>query len=453
MKLTILGGGGFRVPLIYGALLDDSHPHSVDDVALYDVDPGRLAVIGRVLTHMADGPHPRRDAGRPAPRRELTTDLTTALADADIVFCAVRVGGLTGRTCDERVALELDVLGQETTGPGGIAFGLRTLPVLQQVAMVTSQVAPHAWFLNFTNPAGMITQALVPILGDRVVGICDSPVALGRRAAIAAGADPRRVFCDYAGLNHLGWLNGLYLDGQDLLPDLVADPSRVLSIEEGRLFGPEWIATLGAIPNEYLYYYDFTREAVTAIRGSAQTRGEFLLDQQNAFYAAASACPDDALTLWHGARQERDSTYLAEARPRHETRDDKDIAGGGYEAVALAVMTALTRGVPTTTILNVPAGRVLPGLPADAVVEVPCLVDAAGVHPLAPSPLTGRMLGLVQQVKAVEELTIRAAQTRSPRDAVAAFAQHPLVDSVGTARVLFEGYRARNPLIGALFSG
>lgn len=453
MKLTILGGGGFRVPLVYSALLRDTQPRRVDQVVLYDVDAARSRTIGKVLAQMAEDDNPARRAGLTPPQVTVTDDLVTALTGADFIFSAIRVGGLHGRTCDERVALDLGLLGQETTGPGGLAYGLRTIPVVLEIAQIVDRVAPHAWFINFTNPAGMITQAMQTVLGTKVVGICDSPIALGRRAAHALGIDPARAAYDYAGLNHLGWLRALRVDGVDRLPELISDPVALAGIEEGRLFGTEWLASIGAIPNEYLYYYDFTREAVAGIRGSAQTRGEFLLEQQSAFYRAVEADPTSALAIWRRTRQERDETYMREARADGEHRDETDVAGGGYEGVALAIMAAISRGEPATMILNIRNGVALPCLPPEAVVEVPCLVDGAGVRPFVPSPLTGRMLGLVQQVKAVEELTIQAAVTRSSRHAVAAFAQHPLVDSVGTARLLFEGYRARIPAIDTLFAG
>ncbi|GAB78699.1 6-phospho-beta-glucosidase [Austwickia chelonae] len=453
MKLAILGGGGFRVPLVYRALLGDVRSPRVEEVALYDLDPARLAVIERVTAQMAAAPNPRRSAGCTPPRVVTTTDLDEALTDADFVFSAIRVGGLSGRTCDERVALRLGVLGQETVGPGGIAYGLRTIPVALAVAERVAAVAPRAWFINFTNPAGMITQAVQDILGDRVVGICDSPIALGRRAARALGVDGEvDLYFDYAGLNHLGWLQGVRVNGVDRLPELLADPERLLLVEEGRLFGPDWLASLGAIPNEYLYYYDYAREALAAARASAQTRGEFLLGQQQAFFAAAADDPPRALELWHHSHRERDETYMQEVRAEGAQRDRDDLAAGGYESVALAVMAAIARGEPSRMILGVRNGTALPGLPSGAVVELPCLVDGSGVRVEQPSPLTGRMIGLVQQVKAAEEATIRAVEHRSASMAVAAFAQHPLVDSVSTARLLLEGYRAAVPAVDQVFA-
>ncbi|MEU7853286.1 6-phospho-beta-glucosidase [Nonomuraea sp. NPDC049141] len=444
MRLTVLGGGGFRVPLVYGALLRDTAKPRVEEVVLYDVSADRLAAIQHVLQQLA--------AGHDDPPRVLTTtDLDTALRDATFVFSAIRVGGLAGRTADERVALELGLLGQETTGPGGIAYGLRTIPVAVRVAERVAAVAPQAWVINFTNPAGMITEAMRSVLGDRVVGICDSPIGLIRRAAAALGLDPARVSPDYVGLNHLGWLHGLSHQGRDVLPDLLADDVALRQVEEARIFGGDWVRTLGALPNEYLYYYYFTRESVAAVSGP--TRGESLLGQQDRFYAAVRERPEHALAEWGRARSERDASYMADTREITDAgeRDAADLEAGGYEGIALALMAAIARGEPSTMILNVRNGSAVPGLPAEAVVEIPCAVDGSGIRPLATRPLPGRFLGLVQQVKAVEQTAIEAAMSGSSRLAVEAFALHPLVDSVGTARKLLDGYRARIPELATVF--
>lgn len=438
MKLAILGGGGFRVPLVYGAVMHDESEQRVDEVCLYDVAPNRLSAVEQVLRQLG------AEASRP-PRVTITTDLDNALDGADFVFSAIRVGGLEGRIADERTALDLGLLGQETTGPGGLAYGLRTLPTALQIAERAAVLCPQAWIINFTNPAGMITEAMQQVLGQRVIGICDSPIGLGRRAARALGHDPDRTSVSYAGLNHLGWLNGVGKDGVNVLPELIRDEQLLATIEEGRLFGAEWIQSLGCIPNEYLYYYYFTRDAVASIRGGAETRGEFLLHQQSAFYQAVAAQPETALSRWRQVREERDATYMKESRTAEESRDAADIEGGGYEGVALAIMAAITRNERATMILNVRNGTTIPGLPADAVVEVPCTVDADGPHPLAAELLPGHQLGLVQQVKAVEQLTIQAAREHSAAIALKAMALHPLIDSVTTARVLLSNYRSRLP--------
>lgn len=445
MKLVILGGGGFRVPLVHGALLRDAADRRVTEVVLHDTDRTRLEVMERVLAAQAQS---QRGAAVPPPTVIATTDLDTALAGADFVFSAMRVGGLEGRTADERIALDLGLLGQETTGPGGVGYGLRTLPVALDVAHRIRRLAPDAWVINFTNPAGMVTQAMQTVLGERVVGICDSPLGLAKRAAGALGHDLDDLEIDYAGLNHLGWLTGLRLDGHDLLPDLLADEAALGAIEEGQLFGTEWLRTLGSLPNEYLYYYYFTRDAIAQITGAPQTRGEYLVAQQADFYSAVAASRDDAWQRWDAVRRERNATYMQETREAdgesHE-RAQADVEGGGYEAVALALMAAIARDEPARLILNVRNGTAVGGLAADAVVEVPCRVDAAGAVPLPVSALPGHALGLAQQVKAVDELVIRAAVEQSRSLAVEALALHPLVDSVTVAREVLDAYVRRLP--------
>ncbi|MGW5735570.1 MULTISPECIES: 6-phospho-beta-glucosidase [Streptomyces] len=442
MKLVILGGGGFRVPLVYGALLGDHAEGRVTRVVLHDLDAGRLGAVARVLAEQA--------AGVPdAPTVTATTDLDEALRGADFVFSAIRVGGLEGRAADERVALAEGVLGQETVGAGGIAYGLRTVPVAVDIARRVRRLAPDAWVINFTNPAGLVTEAMSRHIGDRVIGICDSPVGLGRRVARILGGNPDEAFIDYVGLNHLGWLRGLRIAGRDELPRLLGDTELLGSFEEGRLFGAEWLQSLGAVPNEYLHYYYFNREAVRAYQEAEQTRGAFLRDQQARFYEQLGRGDEvaSALKAWDATRAEREATYMAENREAAGVgeRAAEDLESGGYEKVALALMRAIARDERTTLILNVRNRTTLSALDADAVIEVPCSVDANGAHPMAVDPLPAHATGLVCAVKAVEREILTAAESGSRTTAVKAFALHPLVDSVEVARRLVEGYRAVHP--------
>ncbi|MET7943462.1 6-phospho-beta-glucosidase [Streptomyces sp. NPDC005302] len=444
MRLTILGGGGFRVPLVHGALLGDRAEGRVTQVVLHDLDADRLSAVARVLAEQAaDVPD--------APEVTVTTDLDEALRGADFVFSAIRVGGLEGRAEDERVALGLGVLGQETVGAGGIAYGLRTVPVAVDIARRVARLAPDAWVINFTNPAGLVTEAMSRHLGDRVIGICDSPVGLGRRIARVLGADPREAFIDYVGLNHLGWVRGLRVAGRDELPRLLADPALLGSFEEGKLFGAEWLRSLGAIPNEYLHYYYFNRETVRAYQEADRTRGAFLRDQQAGFYDEMKRPDAAALSAWDRTRAEREATYMAENRDAAGAGErDADDLSGGYEKVALALMRAIARDERTTLILNVRNRGTLSALDSEAVIEVPCLVDANGAHPVAVDPLPGHATGLVCAVKAVEREVLSAAASGSRTTAVKAFALHPLVDSVNVARALVDGYTAVHPGLGYL---
>jgi 6-phospho-beta-glucosidase len=453
MRLVILGGGGFRVPLIHQALLTERGERRVTELVLYDVDSRRLAAIRHVLEQQAVAVEQQAAGSAPQPLRlSATSDLTEAIVGADFVFSAMRVGGLEGRVIDERVPLDEGVLGQETVGAGGVSYGLRTVPVAVDVARRVAELAPGAWVINFTNPAGMVTEAMSAHLGDRVIGICDSPVGLSRRVARLLGLDPATTWFDYAGLNHLGWLRGVYVGGRDHLPRLLADPEALSSFEEGKLFGAEWLQTLGAVPNEYLYYYYFAREAVRAGREATQTRGAFLLRQQDDFYAAAERDAGSALVRWRRTRAEREATYMADTRTIAGVgdRDSGDLDAGGYEQVALALMRAIARDERTMLILNVRNRSTLSIVDDDAVVEVPCVVDANGAHPVAINQLPKHAVGLVTSVKAAERAAIEAAVSGSRRAAITALAIHPLVDSVTVANRILDAYVERLPQLAYL---
>lgn len=426
MRLSIVGGGGFRVPLVYRALLTaEGGGHAgITEVVLHDNDPERLRVVAEILRQQGSGPPVR-----------VEQELDEAVRDAAFVFSAMRVGGTVNRARDERLALAEGLLGQETVGAAGVLYGLRTVPVALRLAERVRALAPDAWVINFTNPAGLVTEAMASVLGHRVIGICDSPVGLVRRAARAAGADPDTVAFDYLGLNHLGWLRSLTHEGRDLLPGLLADDAALASFEEGRLFGARWLRALGALPNEYLHYYYFRREALEQEWEAAETRGEFLDRQQSAFFERAAAEPGQAHRLWEATRLEREQTYLAEAR-QGTPRDSADLDGGGYEQVALDLLRAIAEDRRTRLIVNVRNQGTVAALPDDAVIETVCEVGAEGARPLecpAPGPAE---LGLMLQVKAVEQATCEAAVTGSVDAELRALALHPLVDSPDAAHRL-----------------
>lgn len=446
MKIALLGGGGFRVPMVYGALLARAQRLGLEEVALYDVEEWRLAQIRPVLEGL------ERERGEQLPFRS-TLRLEEALEGADFVFCAIRVGQLEGRVVDEQVPLDEGVVGQETTGPGGICFALRTVPVMLELAQAVAERAPQAWFVNFTNPAGLVTEAIQDTLGGRVVGICDSPAGLFRRVAAALGRRPEELWFDYFGLNHLGWLRGVHDGERDLLPDLLADDERLGSFEEGRLFGGEWLRSLGMIPNEYLFFHYFSSDTVGALRSGLESRGEFLLHQQAEFYDTNGRTPAEALDAWRATRREREATYFEEARAAagmSAAEEWEDV--GGYEGQAIAVVEAIAFNERRVLILNTANRSSLPFLDEQAVVEVPCVVGSAGIVPVAVGDVPGHARALIESIKEVERTTILAALTGSRELAVKALALHPLVPSVNTARRIFDAYVGRQAELAGLFS-
>ena len=448
MKVTLIGGGGFRAPMLDRSLSWGADAIGIDEVVFYDTDEARLRTIADVLRAMDE------EHGGGLPRRT-TTDLHDALDGAGAVLTAIRVGGNAGRVVDETVPLGLGVLGQETVGPGGIAFALRTLPVMRDLATTVATRAPDAWFLNFTNPAGLVTEAVRDILGDRAVGICDSPISLGRAVAAALGRPSNALELDYAGVNHLGWLTAAREDGRDLLPELLAS-GRATDVEEVRLFGLERVRELGMIPNEYLAYYEQADAIVRMMRGRGASRGQQVAAQQTGFFDERFEEPADALAGWRRARDARHRTYMDEAGGDRETTDaapstDDGPPDHGYGAVAVGFLRAVVTDAAERLIVNTANMGRLPFLDDEAVVEAPAVVGRDGCAPVSVGTLLPEQRALLVRVKEVERLTLRASSERSSALAIEAIARHPVVGSRPLAERIFAGYVDRQPGFADLF--
>ena len=428
MKLTIVGGGGFRVPLVYGALLEKARA----------ARPRR----GRPARHRRRPPgahRPRCSTGSPPSTASrlpfrATTDLVDAVEGADFVFCAIRVGQLEGRVVDEDVPLGLGVLGQETTGPGGICFALRTIPVMVRLAETIAQHAPKAWLINFTNPAGMVTEAVQQVLGDRAVGICDSPSGLCRRVAAALGRDPATCGSTTSGSTTSAGSSGVRDPAaRELLDGLLDDDARLAGFEEGRLFGGEWLRSLGMIPNEYLYYFYYAADTVDAIRSSSA------LARRVPARAAARVLRAERAAAAERSRPgaRRATTASAPTWPRRATRratrhEHEADENGGYENEAMAVLEAIALNTPrgADPQHRQPLEPAVPGRARGGRGALRRRPRRPGAVAMGEVPAHAR--ALVETMKDVERTTIDAALTGSRELAVKALALHPLVPSVTT---------------------
>lgn len=437
-RVAILGGGGFRTPLACMALQAIADRVGLSEVVLHDLDPARLERMRLVLDGLAN------QVGRSLPIRS-ATDLEDAVSDMDFIWCAIRVGGLRAREIDERVPIEHGVIGQETTGPGGIGFALRTVPVLLDIAEVVARLAPRAWFINFTNPVGMTTEAVQQVLGDRAIGVCDTPTALCRRVARALGRSVDALWFDYFGLNHLGWLRAV-LDGPvDRLPALLADDGALAGVEEAALFGAEYVRGLGMLPNEYLAYYVQSASVLHSLREGAG-RAAFLVQQQGAFYSRAMSSPREAFQAWRAAWLEREHTYMAEvATTGRESLDDGAAVQTGYAEVAADLLEALACNRQRVMVLNVRNRSSLRFLDGQAVVEVPCIVGGHGAVPVAVGDVPAECRELMVTIKQVERYTLSAVTHGSRSAALQALALHPLVPSMAVAQRILDGYLAAQP--------
>jgi 6-phospho-beta-glucosidase len=451
MKLTVLGGGGVRAPLLAAAAFRHAGRTGLDELCLMDIDAEKLRIFGGISQALG------RAAGSPV-KIITTTEPQAALEGASYVVTTLRAGGDQGRVLDERIALKHGVLGQETTGAGGFAMAMRSIPAILGYADRLAKTNPQAWMFNFTNPAGLVTQALRDAGYTRVVGICDSANAAQHAASRWLGVDPRRLRAEVFGLNHLSWARRVTLDGEDQLPRLLKDPTFLLETLLS-LFDASLVQEMGMWLNEYLYYYYYPEKALNSIRGEAMTRGEEvamlnqrLMDQFRDIDVEAD--PKRALGVYFAYEQRRGSTYMAYGRPGSMTPEEADRQaqvwvekpvseeGEGYAGVAFNLIEALQGSQTLYTGLNVPNQGAIDCLQAEDVVEVSCRVDQEGVHPEQIGTVPEGQELLMRSVKRYERLAAAAIRDRSRRTAIQALMAHPLVQSYSLATGLVDEYLA-----------
>ncbi len=444
MKLTMLGSG-VRAPFVLRGLAAGQHDLGLDEVVLHDTDPERLELMTALGGHLCA----EWGAGFTVCGE---TDARAALSGARFVFSAIRPGQEAARAVDEEVPLKHGVLGQETTGPGGFAMALRTIPAMLDYARLIEEVAPDALLVNFTNPVGIVMQALHDHSSVRAVGICDGPISMQRSVAEFLGHPRDRVHADYFGLNHCGWIHRVLVDGRDRLPELLDRFEELQAADaEWRLFEPGLVRAIGMLPMEYLYFYYYRDQAVAHIRGSGSSRGRQLQMLNDALWPALRACVDagdlpGARAAWERAMSERDATYFARERGESsggetvDVVDDDVFAGEGYAGVATAVMAAAVQRRKVPLILKVPNRGAIGDLRDDDVVEVTCVADEHGAHPIAQGAMPEAALALVGQVKLYERLTVTAAVEGSYDAALGALLAHPLVASYPVAKAILDGY-------------
>jgi 6-phospho-beta-glucosidase len=389
MKLAVIGAGSTYTP----ELVSKVTALPVDALALHDVDGERLRIVGGLA---------RRMLARAGYTGELTLteDLDAALEGAAFVLVQIRVGGQTARLHDETVPLRCGCIGQETTGAGGFAKAMRTVPIVLELAeRVAERADPGAWIVDFTNPVGIVTRALLDA-GHRAVGLCNVAITFQRHIASALGLAPERVLVDQVGLNHLTWIRAVWIDGEDRLPRLLEEHGDELAaeIELPRAL----LDDLGAIPSYYLRYF-YAHDQVLAEQRVGTPRAQTVAEIER-----------ELLAMY---RQESLDT-------KPELLDQR--GGAFYSEAAMGLVGSLVSGDGVHVVDTRNQGT-LAGLADDDVVEVPARVTTGGPQPLPQRPLAPELLGLVQHVATYERLTVRAATTRDPALARKALLAHPLI--------------------------
>jgi len=406
MKIAVIGGGSSYTPELINGFLERVHSFPLTELWLMDIAPGRLDVVGGFARRMVQA------KGDPF-AVHLTTDQREAVCGARYVITQLRVGEMPARREDEYLGQRHGLIGQETTGVGGMAKALRTIPVILDLARDIRELTPgstNGLLVNFTNPSGLVTEALNRYAPDvPAVGVCNGPITtkmeilkgLEKRNGIQI--EPERAELKALGLNHLSWYRGLVLDGEDLWPRVLEGYLEELGADPA----PEWdsrtIEVLGMIPNSYLQYYYYTGRKLAAQQRWPPSRAEEVM--------------------------EIEAGLLRQYAEPGRTEPPENLmkrGGAYYSTVATQLLNAHYNYLGETHVVNVQHGGAVPDWPEDWVLEMNCRVDGAGVHPLPAEPLPLVCFGLLAQVKAYELLTVEAAVHGDRDAAYQALLAHPL---------------------------
>ncbi len=407
IKVAVIGGGSTYTPELIEGIAHRNDRLPVDELVLMDLNAERLELIGGLS---------RRIMSRLGWQGRITTTLSRdeAIDGATFVLVQLRIGGQQARLTDETVPPQFGTIGQETTGAGGFAKALRTVqPVLELGELTGRRGAPGAWLVDFTNPVGIITQALLDA-GHRAVGLCNVAIGLQRRLAARFGVEPEDVQLGHVGLNHLTWVRHVWVDGEDRLPALLDEAAEDMADEAGGM-PVELVRILKAVPSSYLRYYYCFNDVLREQQAGEQTRANAVMDIEN-----------QLLELYKDPNLDTKPALL-------ENR-----GGAFYSEAAAQLMASLHDGRGDVQVVDTRNDGAIADLPDDAVVEVPARIDRDGPHPLPAAELTPEMRGLVQHAKAYEQLAVEAAVTGDRDVALRALMANPLVGRYDIARPLLD---------------
>src|SRR5215472_6301548 len=400
MKLAVIGGGSTYTPELVDGVARLAGQVDVTELILVDPDTTRLGAVGPVSARIM------RALGHPAAVR-WTTDLDEGLDGAGAVMLQLRVGGQAARQRDETWPLECGRVGQETTGAGGFAKALRTVPVVLDIAERARQRAlPSAWIIDFTNPVGIVTRALLDA-GHRAVGLCNVAIGYQRSFAALLGVDPAQVSLDHVGLNHLTWERAAMVNGTDRLPELLATHGQQITDRTGQPLGV--LPELRVVPSYYLRYF-YCHDAVVAEQRQHATRAEEVARLER-----------ELLAMYADPALDRKPELLGER------------GGAFYSEAAVALLASLVTDRRDTQVVNVRNAGTMPFLPDEAVIEVPAVIAAGGAEPVPLDPLDPLLRGLIGDVSAYEELAVEAAVRGGRRRVLAALLAHPLIGQYALA--------------------
>lgn len=430
LKIAVIGGGSSYTPELVEGLINGYEEMPVAEIWLVDIEAGKqkLDIVGNLAKRMV------RQAGLPI-QVHLTLNRTEAIRDADFVSTQLRVGMLEARKLDEHIPIRHGVIGQETTGPGGMFKALRTIPVILDICRDIEELAPNAWMLNFTNPAGMITEAVHKYSRVRTIGLCNSPINFKKSLAVAYNVPEDKVLPEFVGINHLHWVTSALVDGKEVLPELLVGEGGEYTASNVPTFGwdPLFLQSLSAVPTYYLKYFYMQNEMFAEMKES--------LEQNGTRADIVSRVEKELFELYE------DETLMEKPKQLEQR------GGAYYSEAAVRLMQSLYLGRNDIQTLNVANSGIYDFLPADASIEVNCVVTSGGPVPLVPGHVPSHIKGLLHAVKTYESLVIDAAVSGDRGLALQALAHHPLVPSVSIAKVLLdEMLEAHRPYLPYFFA-
>lgn len=420
LKIAVIGGGSSYTPEIVEGFIKHYEELPIRELWLVDIEAGKqkLDIVGALAKRMVE------KSGLPIDVR-LTLNRREAIAGADFVSTQLRVGLLEARKWDEHLPNLHGVIGQETTGPGGMMKALRTIPVLLDICRDIEELAPNAWLLNFTNPAGMVTEAIARHSNVRSIGLCNAPIGLQKWLTEKYATEPSRIYTEFVGLNHLHWVTRIEVNGEDKLTELL-DKREEYSGKNvpATEWDPDFLRSLGGFPSYYLKYFYMADAMLAEQLASLQANGTRA--------EVVKRVEDELFELYK-------DPDLQEKPKQLEKR-----GGAYYSEAAVNLMVSLYNDRRDIQTLNVRNGRTLDFLPEDAAIEVNCLVTSQGPLPLPVTKVPEQAKGLIHAVKTYERLTIEAAITGNRDIALQAMVANPLVPSVGVAKKLLDEMLEKN---------
>jgi 6-phospho-beta-glucosidase len=408
IKVCIIGAGSSYTPELIEGFIESWTELPVSVISLMDIDQRRLEIITGLTLRMVQAAQVEIDV-------EQTLDQRQSIQGADFVVSQIRVGGMAARIQDEKIPPQFGVIGQETTGPGGFAKALRTIPVALGIARDIEASAPGAFLLNFTNPAGLITEALQRYSSVPTIGLCNLPIGTEMRLSKKLGVDRKDIRLDWVGLNHLNWTRGVTARGEDVWNEVFADELNEAQAREagGWEFTADLLGALGMLPCGYLNYYYNHDRMLAKQRSASRTRGEEVQEIESSL-----------LEMYQDPDLNRKPELL-------EKR-----GGAYYSKAAVSLISAIANNKQEVHIVNTLNGEAISDLPPEVVIEAPCLIGSSGAKPLKLGPLPIQVRGLVQAVKSYEELTAIAGAEGDQRKALLALLAHPLTPSFTAAQGL-----------------